>query len=61
MYKTISWKTGPNRGQPKEVNQKKIKKFHDAWTKKNGYSPQAPKRVGPPKKNKAASLTGCKL
>ena len=50
MFKTIAWKTGRNRGQSKPVDRKKIKKFHDAWAKKNGYSPQAPKRVGPPNK-----------
>jgi len=58
MFKTISWKTGRNRGQSKPVDRKKIKKFHDAWAKKNGYSPQALKRVGPPIKVKGRELQG---
>ena len=57
MFKTIAWKTGPNRGQFKQKpkNKKLVKKIHDAWAKKNGYSPQAPKRVGPPIKNQGSS------
>ena len=58
MFKTIAWKTGRNRGQSKPVDRKKIKKFHDAWAKKNGYSPQAPKRVGPPNKEQGAKQQG---
>jgi len=41
MYKTISWKTGPNRGPYKPVDKKKIKKYADAWARANGYKPQA--------------------
>ena len=48
MFKTVSWKTGPNRGQFKQQpkNKKLIKKYADAWAKANGYKPQAtsPKR-----------------
>ena len=44
MFKTVSWKTGPNRGQFKQQpkNKKLIKKFHDAWAEANGYKLQAP-------------------
>ena len=42
MYKTVSWKTGPNRGPSKQVDHKKIKKYADAWARANGYKPQAP-------------------
>ena len=38
---SITWKTGPNRGQSKQVDKKKIKKYADAWAKANGYKPQA--------------------
>jgi len=41
---SITWKTGPNRGQFKQQpkNKKLIKKFHDAWARANGYKLQAP-------------------
>jgi len=41
---SITWKTGPNRGQFKQQpkNKKLIKKFHDAWAEANGYKLQAP-------------------
>ena len=41
---SITWKTGPNRGQFKQQpkNKKLIKKFHDAWAVANGYKLQAP-------------------
>jgi len=55
---SISWNTGPNRGQSKKPNKKLMKKFHDAWAKKNGYSPQAPKRVGPPNKESGSKQQG---
>ena len=42
MYKTVSWKTGPNRGPSKQVDHKKIKKYADAWARANGYKLQAP-------------------
>jgi len=40
---SITWKTGPNRGQFKQQpkNKKLIKKFHDAWAEANGYKLQA--------------------
>ena len=40
---SITWKTGPNRGQFKQQlkNKKLIKKYHDAWAKANGYKLQA--------------------
>jgi hypothetical protein len=43
-FKTVSWKTGPNRGQFKQQpkNKKLIKKYADAWAKANGYKLQAP-------------------
>jgi len=44
MYKTVSWKTGPNRGPSKQVDHKKIKKYADAWARANGYKPQAASR-----------------
>jgi len=44
MYKTVTWRTGPNRGQFKQQpkNKKLIKKYHDAWARANGYKLQAP-------------------
>ena len=44
MYKTVTWNTGPNRGQFKQSakNKKLIKKYHDAWAVANGYKLQAP-------------------
>ena len=44
MFKTVTWKTGPNRGQFKQSakNKKLIKKYHDAWAVANGYKLQAP-------------------
>jgi len=43
---SITWKTGPNRGQFKQQpkNKKLIKKFHDAWAAANGYKLQAPSK-----------------
>jgi len=43
MYKTVTWRTGPNRGQFKQQpkNKKLIKKYHDAWARANGYKLQA--------------------
>ena len=41
MYKTVSWKTGPNRGPSKQIDHKKIKKYADAWARANGYKLQA--------------------
>jgi len=46
MYKTVSWKTGPNRGPSKQVDHKKIKKYADAWARANGYKPQASSNKG---------------
>jgi len=39
---SITWNTGRNRGQSKQVDHKKIKKYHDAWARANGYKLQAP-------------------
>ena len=44
MFKTVTWRTGPNKGQFKQSakNKKLIKKYHDAWATANGYKLQAP-------------------
>ena len=46
MFKTVTWRTGPNKGQFKQSakNKKLIKKYHDAWAVANGYKPQAASR-----------------
>jgi hypothetical protein len=49
---SITWKTGPNRGQFKQLpkNKKLMKKFHETWARRNGYREGASSR-----KHQAAS------